>query len=189
MTLRGTHSRRAGFARTSEPGRAIALYVESARSGSTLPRTKMKKTLLSLLVPLVVVACGGGEPDSDAMPEASTTPAAGTVTIVTPTNGALINGNEINVTLSSTVDIEPAGTMTAGTGHHHLYLNADLTPADQPVPTVPGSIVHMGDASSSYTFENVPSGSYRLIAVVADGAHMPLQPWVVDTVMFTVQNQ
>lgn len=149
----------------------------------------MKKTLPFVLLPLIVAACGGGEPQSDAMPEASSAPAAGTVTIVTPANGALINGNEINVTLSSSVDIQPAGTMTAGTGHHHLYLNADLTPPDQPVPTVPGSIIHMGDASSSYVFENVPSGSYRLIAVVADGAHMPLQPWVVDTVMFTVQNR
>ena len=26
----------------------------------------------------------------------------------------------------------------------------------------------------------------RLIAVVADGAHFPLQPWVVDTVTFVV---
>ncbi|MCA1791309.1 MAG: DUF4399 domain-containing protein, partial [Thioalkalivibrio sp.] len=68
-----------------------------------------------------------------------------------------------------------------------LYLDVDLTAASAPVPTVPGSIVHMGDASSVYTFENVAPGEHRLIAVVADGAHFPLQPWVVDTVTFTVR--
>jgi hypothetical protein len=146
----------------------------------------MKKAIL-LLAPFALVACGGGEPAEDTS-EQTVEPAAGTVTIVTPMDGALINGNEITVTLSSTVEIVPAGDLTPGTGHHHLYLNADLTPPDQPVPTVPGSIVHMGDASSSFVFENVEPGNYRLIAVVADGVHVPLQPWVVDTVEFTVAN-
>jgi hypothetical protein len=56
-----------------------------------------------------------------------------------------------------------------------------------PVPTVPGSIIHMGNAATSYTFENVGSGPHRLIAVVADGTHMPLQPLVVDTVDFVIE--
>ena len=149
----------------------------------------MKKTTTALILSFALAACGGGDDQSDAVPETAEAPAAGTVTIVTPMNGALINGNEISVTLSSSVQILPAGDMTEGSGHHHLYLNADLTPAEQPVPTVPGSIIHMGDASAAYTFTDVAPGEYRLIAVVADGAHMPLQPWVVDTVTFTVANQ
>lgn len=143
----------------------------------------MKNKLSALLIPLTIVACGG-EAEPDAMPEADSGP--GTVTIVTPMNGALITGTEISVNLSSTVPIVPAGDLTEGTGHHHLYLNAELTPADQPVPTVPGSIVHMGDASSTFVFSDVEPGEYTLIAVVADGVHVPLQPWVVDTVTFTV---
>ena len=144
----------------------------------------MKKIFSALLVPLTVVACGGGDAETEAMPEAAES--AGTVTIVTPVDGAQIEGSTVSVQLSSDVDIQPAGDMTEGTGHHHLYLDADLTPADEPVPTVPGSIVHMGDASSAYVFEDVPPGEHRLIAVVADGVHVPLQPWVVDTVTFTV---
>jgi hypothetical protein len=46
----------------------------------------------------------------------------------------------------------------------------------------------MGDGSAEYTFENVGPGAHRLIAVVADGVHVPLNPMVVDTVMFTVNN-
>lgn len=77
--------------------------------------------------------------------------------------------------------------MTPGTGHHHLYLDADFEDATVPVPTVPGSIVHIGTGASEYVFENVPAGQHRLIAVVADGAHVPLHPLVVDTVVFTVR--
>ena len=149
----------------------------------------MKKATFALLVSFAFAACGGGDAEPDATPETEAAPAAGTVTIVTPMNGALINGDEISVTLSSTVEILPAGDMTPGTGHHHLYLNSELTPAGQPVPTVPGSIIHMGDASAAYTFTDVAPGEYTLIAVVADGVHVPLQPWVVDTVTFTVTNQ
>lgn len=143
----------------------------------------MKKALTALLVPLTVAACGG-DAETDAMPEAEE--AAGTVTIVTPMEGAEIAGSTVTVQLSSDVDIQPAGDMTEGTGHHHLYLDADLTSPDEPVPTVEGSIIHMGDASSSFVFEGVEPGEHRIIAVVADGAHFPLQPWVVDTVTFTV---
>lgn len=144
----------------------------------------MKKALTALLLPLTVVACGGGDTETDDMPEAEAE--MGSVTIVTPMNGAQINGTTVTVQLSSTVQIVPAGEMTEGTGHHHLYFDADLTPADQPVPTVPGEIIHMGDGSAAYVFEDVEPGEHRLIAVVADGVHVPLQPWVVDTVTFTV---
>ena len=145
----------------------------------------MKRALIAFALPFALVACGGGS-DADTADTPMEEPAGNSVTIVTPMNGAQIAGTQINVNLSSTVTILPAGDLTEGTGHHHLYLNAELTPADQPVPTVPGSIVHMGDASSSYTFEDVEPGEYTLIAVVADGVHVPLQPWVVDTVTFTV---
>lgn len=84
-------------------------------------------------------------------------------------------------------DAPPAGEVVAGTGHHHLYLDADLTAPGAPVPSEPGRIIHMGDGSEAYMFEDVEAGEHRLIAVVADGMHIPLQPWVVDTIRFTVR--
>ena len=145
----------------------------------------MKKALIALALPLSLIACGSGS-DTDAVENSMEEVESASVTIVTPMNGAQISGTQINVNLSSTVPILPAGDLTEGTGPHPLYLNAELTPADQPVPTVPGSIVHMGDASATFTFEDVEPGDYTMIAVVADGVHVPLQPWVVDTVTFTV---
>ncbi|MEX2473118.1 MAG: DUF4399 domain-containing protein [Gemmatimonadota bacterium] len=152
----------------------------------------MKNALgLTLACTLTLAACGGDSPETDAMP-ADETPAmsagpVGTVSILSPAEGSEVEGSSVTVELSvSGFPIVEAGDMTVGTGHHHLYLDADLTPASEPVPTVEGSIIHMGDGSSTYTFENVAPGEHRLIAVVADGAHFPLQPWVVDTVTFRV---
>ena len=111
-----------------------------------------------------------------------------TVRIAQPMAGSDVMGSAVTVRLTVTgVPIVPAGDLTPLTGHHHLYLDADLTAAGQPVPSVPGSIIHMGDASSEFMFEDVGPGEHRLIAVVANGVHVPLQPWVIDTVTFTVR--
>ena len=145
----------------------------------------MKNALsLVMLSVLGLAACGGAEEAA----EESMSMGTGSVTILEPANGTTVTGPNIVVRLSTTgVPIVPAGDLTPGTGHHHLYLDADVESMAAPVPTVPGSIVHMGNAASEYTFEGVAPGQHRLIAVVADGVHVPLNPPVMDTVVFTVQ--
>lgn len=140
---------------------------------------------------LCLAACGA---DTETEAEPTPAPAApvaetmATVEITAPADGSTVDGPSVTVRLdASGVRIVQAGDTTSGTGHHHLYLDDDLTPAGQPVPTVPGRIIHMGDGSAEYVFDDVAPGEHRLIAVVADGVHVPLQPWVVDTVTFTVR--
>ena len=149
----------------------------------------MNKTLCSLPTLLLIstVAACGGSSDEAPVPERASEPPAPRVTIIKPTENEVLEEAEVVVWLESTVPIVPAGDMTPGTGHHHLYLDADLGDMTQPVPTVPGSIVHMGNAAREYIFEHASSGPHRLIAVVADGAHVPLQPLVADTVHFIVE--
>jgi len=147
---------------------------------------RIVQSLEALVLVSVVVACGGSS-DEGSTPEGSAEPPALRVTIIKPTENEVLEEPELVVWLESTVPIVPAGDMTPGTGHHHLYLDADLGDMTQPVPTVPGSIVHMGNAAREYVFEHVSSGPHRLIAVVADGAHVPLQPLVADTVHFIVE--
>ena len=148
---------------------------------TTLPRYAVVCLSVSL------AACGS----ADEPPAAEETPpveAAFTVSISAPTGGAEIDGPDLTVRLAATgVRITPAGELVEGTGHHHLYLDADLGAPGTPVPSEPGRIIHMGDGSDVFVFEGVEPGEHRLIAVVADGIHMPLQPWVVDTVQFTVR--
>lgn len=153
----------------------------------------MRKLLIPAFSALVLAtaACAGDEPQADASDvQAAVEPAAttATVAILEPTQGTEVQGPNLLVRLTAQgVEIVPAGELVPGTGHHHLYLDADLTDGSVPVPTVPGQIIHLGTGVSEYTFENVAPGEHRLIAVVADGLHIPLQPWVVDTVTFTVR--
>lgn len=158
---------------------------------SPLPR-------LTLLASLALLpACGGDTPEPPAQPDAASEaaapaqpaePMAATVTILDPVEGADVQGPSIMVHLAASgVEIVPAGTLEPGTGHHHLYLDTDLGEPGVAVPSVPGAVIHLGTGVSEYTFENVAPGPHRLIAVVADGVHVPLAPWVVDTVNFVVR--
>jgi hypothetical protein len=149
--------------------------------------------LLGLMAALA--GCGGADDGADAAPE---TPAGGaaappaataarSVTITTPADGATVTGPSVNVVLDiNGMNIVPAADTTPGTGHHHLFLDDDVSPMDQPIPAVPGRIVHLGTGAATYTFENVAAGPHRLIAVVADARHVPLNPPVMDTIRFTV---
>lgn len=154
----------------------------------------LHSTLRATLVAGVAfaAACGG---DKSAPQAETSTPAASaeatampSVSILEPQDGATLDGDSITVRLSATgVTIVPAGDTTAGTGHHHLYLDEDLGDPTVAIPVVPGHVIHMGTGVSEYTLTDVPAGEHRLIAVVADGMHVPLQPWVTDTIHFTVR--
>lgn len=116
---------------------------------------------------------------------------AATVTIVTPPDGATITGDSVRVELSASgVQVVPAdGKPTAGRAHHHVFLDADVTPAGQPIPKdteLPG-VKHLGTGVSTWTFKNVGPGRHRIIAVLARGDHIPLDPWATDTVFVTVR--
>ena len=154
---------------------------------SAIHAMKVRRSVL--LFSCFAAACGAPAQEDAPPGGGGDAPAvtAPSVTIIAPTDGAFQDEHDVTVWLRSTVPILPAGDMTPGSGHHHLYLDADLGDMTAPIPTVPGSIVHMGDASSEYVFEDVASGPHRLIAVVADGAHVPLQPLVVDTVEFVIE--
>jgi hypothetical protein len=146
-----------------------------------------------LALVFILSACGGEKPQAS---QTSSGPAAASdavaaapsVTILEPQDGAEVQGPAVHVRLTAQgVRIVPAGDTTPGTGHHHLYLDADLGDPNKPIPAVPGHIIHLGTGVSEYTFDSVAPGPHRLIAAVADGLHVPLQPWVVDTVRFTVR--
>ncbi len=112
-----------------------------------------------------------------------------TVTIETPADGAVITADSLPVTLSASgIDIVAAdGEPTPGRAHHHLFLDVDLTPAGEAIPGWRPGVTHMGTGASSFTLKGLTPGRHRLIAVLALGDHVPLEPWAVDTVHFTVQ--
>src|SRR4029077_11156868 len=110
------------------------------------------------------------------------------VRIVEPNQGGTVTGPAVHVKLEAQgVEIAPAAEHRAGTAHHHLYLDTDVTAADVGIPMGMPGIVHLGKGQTENTFEGVTAGPHRLIAVLAAPNHVPLKPLVVDTVRFTVK--
>ena len=154
---------------------------------------------VSLIAAPLALACGGGEQaDADAdmaeaMPEemAEEMPAepAITVRIAQPEGGATV-GPDVQVVLETEgIEIVSITPPVVGTGHHHIYVDVDLTPLSDLIPQNDPQIIHMGDGSTEYMLEGLAPGEHRLIAVVANPAHIPLDPPVVDTLHFTVANE
>lgn len=151
---------------------------------------------MARLVPLVAStliwsACGGGDapPDGSAIPGGETADAAAAprVRITQPQDGASVPQGPLEVVFEvEGLVIAPAGTMDDGTGHHHLIIDADVLSWTEPIGLEEGRYIHMGQAQTSFTVEGLEPGEHRLIAVVADGVHVPLDPPVADTVRIMV---
>jgi hypothetical protein len=152
---------------------------------------KIRTSWIPLAAALAIVGCGDQDSQpGEASPPAQASAPAGepaSVWFIEPRDGSTVPGPDVNVVLGvSGLRVVEAGVFEEGTGHHHIFLNADLTPMDAVIPVgVPG-IIHMGLGQTEWLLEGVEPGEHRLIAVVADGAHIPLAPPVVDTIFFTV---
>ena len=91
------------------------------------------------------------------------------------------------------VMIEPSGEVKPASGHHHLIIDptadevAAYTTAGTTTPIVKDDThLHLGDGSTCKDVALTP-GDHELMAVVADGAHIPLNPPVVAIVKVTAK--
>ncbi len=142
-----------------------------------------------LALAFLAVACGGGEQaEADAAPEIAPE-SMPTVRIVQPEEGAMVGPDVMVLLETEGIEIISITPPVPGTGHHHLYVDVDLTPLSEMVPQNDPQIIHKGDGSSEIMLEGLAPGEHRVIAVVANPAHIPIDPPVVDTLHFTVANQ
>lgn len=156
----------------------------------------MIRTGIAVGIALAAAGCGGdyeAEDAADAAQEAATAePEAGVdqraaVSITQPADGAEVDAGPLLVVMETAgVEIVSAGTMDAGTGHHHLIVDGDVD-WKLPIPNDLGVHYHMGQAQTEFTLEDLSPGRHRIIAVVADGVHVPLDPPVADTIHVTVR--
>jgi hypothetical protein len=145
---------------------------------------------IAWVVPILFVACGGGEAEAPPVMEETLAAAEpmGQVRIASPADGSTVDGPTVTVVFEvEGFQVVPAGDTTPNSGHHHVFLDRDVTPAGQPIPVEEGFVVHVGTGAGELVLEGVAPGEHRLIAVVGDFAHMPVEPMVADTIMFTVR--
>jgi hypothetical protein len=110
-----------------------------------------------------------------------------TVTITSPRNGDTVTGPVLIKLAASGVRIVPASVEQAGTGHHHLFVDHDLTWINDTIPAGSPGILHLGRGQTEFVLDSLKPGPHRVIAVIADWRHVPLNPLVADTVTFTVK--
>lgn len=159
-----------------------------------MSRSVVNHAAVSLLI-LGLVACGGNDDPEDPDPGASVAEearpdggaAAGVVRITAPADGASVAEGPVTVRFEvEGLRIVPAGTMDLGTGHHHLVVDTTLASWADPIPAMPGRFIHLGQGQSEFVLDGLSPGDHTVIAIVADGVHIPLDPPVADTVTFTV---
>lgn len=113
---------------------------------------------------------------------------APTISIVSPNNGASLQSSNIAVTVAvnnfNIVDKQGQANVP-GEGHIHFYLDV-AAPTAAGIPAIPtgGTWAHV--ATTSYTFNNVDTGSHTIAVELVNNDHTPLVPPVVSNISVNV---
>jgi uncharacterized protein DUF4399 len=79
--------------------------------------------------------------------------------------------------------VAPAGAQAPNTGHHHLLIDTELSPAqlEEPIPS-DGQHRHFGGGQTE-TMLMLPPGPHTLQLVLGDWQHIPHNPPVISPVI------
>ena len=110
-------------------------------------------------------------------------PAGAAVYIISPKDKASVK-SPFKVQFGLTgMGVAPAGIDKEKTGHHHLIIDATVTPDEMKAPLVAdGKHVHFG-AGQTEAMVTLPKGKHTLQLVVGDQNHIPHNPAVISQVI------
>jgi hypothetical protein len=105
----------------------------------------------------------------------SPAPADAFVYIGWPNDNETIRTTRVHVWFGArNCGVAPAGTYKPNTGHHHLLIDTDLPPLDQPIPNDKNHL-HFGNGQTE-TVIDLPPGTHTLQILMGDGDHVPHDP-------------
>ncbi len=105
-------------------------------------------------------------------------PDAGRVYFITPDDGQTLSSPLVVRFGLHGMGVAPAGVQKAGTGHHHLVIDAELPPLDLPVPKS-ATYRHFGKGQTEVELD-LAAGEHTLQLLLADHLHIPHDPAVVS---------
>jgi hypothetical protein len=113
-------------------------------------------------------------------------PADAELYIISPKDGETVS-NPVTIRFGlKGMGVAPAGVDYPNTGHHHLIIDADLPPFDQPIPK-DDKHLHFGGGQTEATLDLSP-GPHVLQLILGDRNHVPFDPPLVsDRVHITVR--
>jgi hypothetical protein len=126
----------------------------------------------AVLAPLsaaLVVAVSAGAAERKSMPDTARE------YIIWPADGQVIAGGKFWLRMGLTdAGVAPAGVDKPNTGHHHVIIDADLPPLDEPIPNDKNHL-HFGRGQTEARIE-LPPGPHTLQLLFGDTDHVPHQP-------------
>lgn len=143
---------------------------------------------------LFVAACGDDDDTASEETTTSTTtqaPAVATteakdVSIEASAPETVAAGQPVPVTIKveGLTLVKADGDTSGATGHLHLFVDREPTPAGQPIPAGQADIIHT--AATEVPVPGLAAGEHTIWVVAGDGAHVPLDPPVQDKVTVKV---
>ena len=110
---------------------------------------------------------------------------AGKVNFIDPRDGAQVVSPFTVRMGTEGVTVEPASQgVRDGYGHHHIIIDADLPPLDQPIPS-DEQHRHFGGGQAETTLD-LPPGEHTLRLLFAQGNHISYSPAITDMITITV---
>ena len=107
------------------------------------------------------------------------------VFFIAPKDGATVS-NPVHVVFGlDGMTIAPAGTMTEGTGHHHLIIDGGPLPKGAVIPATDTSL-HFGKGQTESDL-TLPPGDHTLTLQFGDGAHRSYGPEMSQTITVHVK--
>lgn len=128
--------------------------------------------LFFALLPLIAIAA-----DTTLTPSKE----GASVRIISPADGENLASPVTVVFGLAGMGVAPAGVDKAGTGHHHLLVDAPLPPLGQAIPSNE-NYRHFGGGQTQVTLELEP-GEHTFQLLLADYKHMPHEPPVYSEVI------
>ena len=105
-------------------------------------------------------------------------PAGAEVYFESPADGATVKG-PVTVRFGlKGMGVAPAGIKFDNTGHHHLLIDTDAGPPDQPIPADYNHI-HLGNGQTEVVV-TLPKGRHTLQLLLGDHTHTPHNPPVMS---------
>lgn len=89
----------------------------------------------------------------------------------------------VDVKVEGLTVVKADGDTSGATGHLHVFVDREPTPAGQAIPVEAG-IIH--SAATRIEVPGLSPGEHTLWVVAGDGVHVPLDPKVMDKVTVTV---
>ena len=99
--------------------------------------------------------------------------------IASPYDGEIIPGGQVWVRFGlRNMGVAPAGVTKQYTGHHHLLVDTEAPPLNEPIPSDDNHI-HFGRGQTEYLLQLSP-GSHTLQLLLGDHDHKPHDPPVMS---------